>query len=536
MSKQARTPRNPAGTPAWRNLKQHHKKIADIHLRELFAADPERVSRFSLESGGLYVDYSKHRATDETLSLLLALAEEMQISHAIQELFDGDCVNSTEKRPALHTALRSSAGPEVRLHGKNISGVVQDELARLSQFIVQLHAGAIKGYTGRAIETLVNIGIGGSDLGPRLVTDALRHYHQTGLRIHFVANADPVAINNVLAESSPETTLFIVSSKSFTTQETLANAQRAQQWLCERGCRDVAGHLVAVTANADEAIKLGISPERIFHIWDWVGGRYSVWSAMGLPVAAAIGMDNFRDFLAGAHAMDRHFHSAPLARNIPVILALLDIWYINFFHCASLAVIPYAHTLKLLPRYLGQLVMESNGKSVRRDHGAARYHTSAIVWGGEGTNAQHAFMQLLHQGTHLVPVDFLAGLKCDDDSNQEQHNLLLANCIAQSKALMLGNDSDTQPYKTIAGNKPSTTILYERLTPEILGMLLALYEHRTYVQACLWNINAFDQWGVELGKILATDIQTDLNDHHAGSGHDASTYHLILRYINSTRT
>jgi len=536
MNRQTRTPRNPAGTPAWRNLKQHHKKIADIHLRELFTADPERASRFSLESGGLYVDYSKHRVTDETLSLLLTLAEEMQIPHAIQELFDGDRVNITEKRPALHTALRSPPGPEVRLHGKNISGMVQDQLARMSQFVAQLHAGAIKGYTGRAIETLVNIGIGGSDLGPRLATDALRHYHKAGLRIHFVANADPVEISGVLAESSPETTLFIVSSKSFTTQETLANARRAQQWLRDKGCPDLSGHFIAVTANADEAMKFGIPLERIFRIWDWVGGRYSVWSAIGLPVAAAIGMDNFRAFLAGAHAMDLHFHSAPLARNIPVILALLDIWYINFFHCASLAIIPYTHALKLLPRYLGQLVMESNGKSARRDHGTARYHTSAIVWGDEGTNAQHAFMQLLHQGTRLVPVDFLAGLKCDDDANQEQHNLLLANCIAQSKALMLGNDAGTQKYKTIAGNKPSTTILYERLTPEILGMLLALYEHRTYVQACLWNINAFDQWGVELGKILAADIHTDLNDHNAGSAHDASTYHLIMHYIDSTRT
>ena len=529
VPRQARTPRNPAATPAWRNLKQHHKKIADVHLRDLFTADPERASRYSLESGGLYVDYSKHRVTDETLSLLLALAEEMLIPHAIQELFDGDPVNTTEKRPALHTALRSPPELVIRHHGKNISGMVQDELAHLSQFIAQLHAGAIKGCTGRSIETLVNIGIGGSDLGPRLATAALRHYHQDGLRIHFVANADPVEINNVLAESSPETTLFIVSSKSFTTQETLANARRAQQWLRERGCRDVAGHVVAVTANSAGAMQFGIPPERIFHIWDWVGGRYSVWSAIGLPVAAAIGMDNFHAFLAGAHAMDRHFNSAPLARNIPVILALLDIWYINFFHCASLAVIPYAHALKLLPRYLGQLVMESNGKSVRRDHKAARYHTAAIVWGDEGTNAQHAFMQLLHQGTQLVPVDFLAGLKCDPAGNQEQHNLLLANCIAQSKALMLGNDTETQTYKTITGNKPSTTILYEKLTPEILGMLLALYEHRTYVQACLWNINAFDQWGVELGKTLAADINDELNGRKPHTAHDASTASLIKR-------
>lgn len=508
-------------------------------MRELFAADPERASRFSLESGGLYVDYSKHRVTDETLSLLLALAAEMQIPRAIRELFDGERVNTTENRPALHTALRFPQNTEEQFYNKRISGMVQNELARLSRFIAQLHAGAIKGHTGRAMKTLVNIGIGGSELGPRLVTDALRPYRQGGLRIRFVSNADPMDINSVLAESSPETTLFIVSSKSFATQETLANARRAQQWLRDHGCRDVAGHFVAVTAHPAAAMKLGIPPERTFQIWDWVGGRYSVWSAVGLPVAAAIGMDNFRAFLAGAHAMDLHFHGTPLARNIPVILALLDIWYINFFNCETLAVIPYAHALKLLPRYLGQLVMESNGKSVRRDQGAARYRTAAIVWGDAGTNAQHAFMQLLHQGTHLVPVDFLAGVKCDDDRNQEQHNILLAHCIAQSQALMLGSDLDTgahaQACKAITGNKPSTTILYERLTPAILGMLLALYEHRTYVQACLWNINAFDQWGVERGKIIAADIQAELTDRKVRSAHDASTCQLIMRYINATR-
>jgi len=536
MNRQVRTPRNPAGTPAWRHLKQHHKKIADVQLRDLFTADPGRASRYSLESGGLYVDYSKHRFTDETLSLLLALAEAMQIPRAIQELFDGSPVNTTEKRPALHTALRSPPEPVIRYKGINISGLVRDELIHLSQFIAQLHAGTIKGYTDRPIDTLVNIGIGGSDLGPRLAIEALRKYQRNGLSIHFVANADPVEIDKVLSKSSPETTLFIVSSKSFTTQETLANAQRAYHWLRDQGCSDVAAHVGAVTANADGAMQLGIAPERIFHIWDWVGGRYSVWSAIGLPVAAAIGMDNFRAFLGGAQAMDRHFNSMPLARNIPVILALLDIWYINFFHCASLAVIPYTHSLKLLPRYLGQLVMESNGKSVRRDQKAVAYQTSAIVWGDEGTNAQHAFMQLLHQGTQLVPVDFLAGLACDSGDNQEQHNMLLANCLAQSKALMLGNDEETQACKSVTGNKPSTTILYENLTPEILGMLLALYEHRTYVQACLWNINAFDQWGVELGKRLATDIQKDLNRHRANSGHDASTQNLIRRYLDSTRT
>ena len=506
-------------------------------MRELFAADPERTKKFTLDIAGLHVDYSKHCITDETLSLLLSLAAEMNIPHALQLLFDGARVNSTENRPALHTALRAPPDEVVMLDGVNISTLVQNALARMDTFITQLHAGAVTGGTGRAIDTLVNIGIGGSDLGPRLVTDALGPYRQDTLRVHFAANADPVEISNILEKCDPETTLFIVSSKSFTTQETLANAQLAQEWLRGNRCHDISGHFAAVTGNSDGAMKFGITPQRTFPIWNWVGGRYSVWSAIGLPVAAAIGMDNFRAFLAGALALDRHFRSAPLAQNIPVILALLDIWYINFFHCESLAVIPYAHHLKLLPRYLGQLVMESNGKSVRRDQRATRHPTSAIIWGDEGTNVQHAFMQLLHQGTHLVPVDFIAGLKGDGE-RQGQHNILLANCLAQSEALMLGNSlspgKGKQACKTITGNKPSTTILYERLTPETLGMLLALYEHRTYVQACLWNINAFDQWGVELGKTLATTISGELNERKITHPHDASTRSLIGRYINKS--
>jgi len=532
MTQVGRTPRNPAATPAWRNLKNHHKKIAGVHMVDLFAADPERPARFASEIDGLFVDYSKHRATEETFSLLLALAGEMDIPHAIQQLFDGERVNNTEKRPALHTALRTPPDKAVLPGSRHYTAQVSSELSRMEEFIGELHAGAVAGWTGHPVETLVNIGIGGSDLGPRLATDALRPYRRSALRIRFAANVDPVEINSVLADCNPETTLFIVSSKSFATAETLANAQRAQHWLRNNGCSNVPAQFIAITANPEAAVKFGLAPERIFHIWDWVGGRYSVWSATGLPMAASVGMENFRAFLAGAHAMDMHFRTAPLPRNLPVLLALLDIWYINFFHCESLAVIPYAHALRLLPQYLGQLCMESNGKSIRRDNGAVRYPTAAIVWGGEGTNAQHAFMQLLHQGTHLVPVDFLAGLECDDGL-REQHNLLLANCIAQSKALMLGNgngpDAEKRKYRIISGNKPSTTILYERLTPETLGKLLALYEHRTYVQACLWNINAFDQWGVELGKSLASGIHTELNGGTTNPAHDASTRNLIRR-------
>ena len=537
MNKRTGAPRNPAATLAWRYLKQHHKKISAMHLREMFATDPGRPDRFALNSAGLYIDFSKHRVTDETLSLLLAFAEEMNIHQVIQRLFAGSPVNTTEKRPALHTALRSPPDQMVMLEGVNIATQIQNELARMDEFIAQLHDGAVAGSTGRTIDTLVNIGIGGSDLGPRLVTDALKPYSKGTLRVRFVANADPVDINNVLAECDPATTMFNISSKSFTTQETMVNTRLAQQWLRNNNCRDSAGHFVAVTANSDAARKLGILPQHIFQIWNWVGGRYSVWSAIGLPVAACIGMENFRAFLAGAHAMDMHFRNTPLPRNIPAMLALLDIWYINFFNCETLAVIPYSHSLKVLPQYLGQLMMESNGKTMRRDNRVARYHTSAIIWGDTGTNAQHAFMQLLHQGTHLVPVDFLAGLKCDGVS-QEQHNILLANCIAQSEALMQGNIADPgrekRGYRTIPGNNPSTTILYERLTPATLGALLALYEHRTYVQACLWNINAFDQWGVELGKTFASEISAELQGKETNPAHDASTRSLIDRCLNKS--
>ncbi|MGH8119331.1 MAG: glucose-6-phosphate isomerase [Gammaproteobacteria bacterium] len=532
MTSEGRTPRNPAATSAWRNLKKHQKKIAATHMADLFAADPDRPAKFAAEIDGLYVDYSKHRATEETFSLLLALAEETGVPHAIQQLFEGARVNVTEQRPALHTALRTPPDDAAPPEGKHNSMLVRNELARMEEFVGKLHEGAATGCTGRPLDTLVNIGIGGSDLGPRLAVDALRPWRRGSLRIHFAANVDPVEMNNVLAECNPETTLFIVSSKSFATAETLANAQLAQHWLRKHGCRNQSAHFFAITANQDAATRFGIAPERIFHTWDWVGGRYSVWSATGLPLAVAIGMENFRAFLAGAHAMDLHFRHTPLPRNVPVLLALLDIWYINFFHCETLAVIPYTHALKLLPQYLGQLCMESNGKSIRRDNGAVRYPTSAVVWGGTGANAQHAFMQLLHQGTHLVPVDFLAGVECDGGP-REQHQQLLANCIAQSKALMLGNstgpDAEKRKCKIMHGNKPSTTILYERLTPATLGKLLALYEHRTCVQACLWNINAYDQWGVELGKTIAAGINAELNGGSSNPTHDASTRELLRR-------
>ncbi len=516
----------------WKKLEKHYKAIANTHMRELFK-DHTRAKSFSIEYNDIYVDFSKHRINTETLDLLIALADEAGINNAIKQLFNGVYVNVTEKRPALHTALRSPKNKTVSLNGENISDQIHNELSRMNKFVNQVHAGDIKGYSGKAIDTLINIGIGGSDLGPRMVTQALDHFANPSLNILFVANVDATDINDALSISNPETTLFIVSSKSFTTKETLANANTARNWLIKHGCNNTSKHFIAVSANMPEVLKFGIDADRCFHIWEWVGGRYSVWSAIGLPIAASIGMENFREFLGGAHTMDEHFRTAPLTRNIPVILAMLDIWYINFFNAMTLAIIPYDQSLKMLPEYLGQLIMESNGKSVTQENNDVDYHTSPIIWGGVGTNAQHAFFQLLHQGTRLVPVDLLASMSSPHDE-KNHHRILLANCIAQGEALMLGNvNENTQNvshYKFIAGNKPSTTILYESLTPATLGALLAMYEHRTYIQGCIWNINSFDQWGVELGKTIADSIANELKGQKISPSHDASTLKLIERY------
>jgi len=517
----------------WKQLEDHNREIANSNLCNLFEKDWERSSKFSIELNDIYIDYSKQYINTDSLNLLLSLAEAADTSDAIDRLFTGQVVNTSEHRPALHTALRASVETPVLLNGENISALVENELQRLGMFVEKLRTGEINGHSGKSINTLINIGIGGSDLGPRMVVNALKPFSTSQLTINFVANIDTSEINEVISQSDPESTLFCISSKSFTTSETLANAELARSWLSAHGCKDTAKHFIAVSASHEAAKSWGIDPENIFSIWDWVGGRYSLWSAIGLPIAASIGMNQFQQLLAGARKMDEHFQTSPLGTNIPVILAMLDIWNINFFNMESLAIVPYDESLKLLPDYLSQLMMESNGKNITKDGDFIDYQTAPIIWGGVGTNVQHAFFQLLHQGTRRVPVEFLASIQ-GDEIHQENHSQLLANCVAQGETLLKGsvNSGKKKPFTNIKGNKPSTIILYKELNPETLGSLLALYEHRTFIQGHIWNINSFDQWGVELGKKLASIINDEFNGIKTEAVHDSSTQHLIERYLN----
>jgi len=518
----------------WQHLENHYKAIGKTSICDLFQNEPQRLKNFTVKFNDIYVDFSKTLCAQNTLDLLLSLADASEIKTAIKRLYSGEKINSSEKRPALHTALRSTKTNQFKVDGKEIFDQVETELQHMGQFIEKLHAGDLKGHTGKSIDTFINIGIGGSDLGPRMVVHALNSYRVSKQKIYFVANIDAKEINRILSKVDPETTLFCISSKSFSTKETLTNATSAKQWLISSGCKDIAKHFIAVSTNRHEAEKFGIDSENIFQIWDWVGGRYSLWSATGLPIAASIGMKNFRALLAGAKEMDDHFMSSPPEKNISIILAMLDIWYINFYSTNTLAIIPYDESLKLLPDYLCQLFMESNGKNITHEGQDVDYPTAPIVWGGVGTNVQHTFFQLLHQGTHLIPVEFLVPLN-GESPDDEQHKILLANCFAQSKALMtgnIGNNHKPESYQKISGNKPSTTIIYNELSPKVLGSLLAMYEHRTFVQGHIWNINSFDQWGVELGKKFANSIADELNGNEINTTHDASTKELIARYIN----
>jgi glucose-6-phosphate isomerase len=516
----------------WQTIRAHQQSIAHARLRDLFAGDPDRAADFSSRLDDLLVDYSKNRVTRESLHLLLQLARAVDMPGKIADLLQGAEVNRSETRPALHTALRSPRQPPLIIAGANLSDQVHGELARMKSLAERFQNGVIRGATGKPIDTVINIGIGGSDLGPRLVVDALKEYGNPGLEVDFVANLDARDLQRALARSHPETTLFIVTSKSFTTLETHANALSARRWLIERGCRDIACHFLAVSANRKAVLEFGVAPDRTFAMWDWVGGRYSVWSTVGLPVAIALGMNRFNEFLGGARAMDEHFSSAPIAENIPVILGLLDVWYNNFFGAESRVVVPYDQRLRLLPDYLSQLVMESNGKSVTEDGGPLACHSTPVVWGSIGTNAQHAFFQMLHQGTRLVPVEFLLPLRGADGN----HHKVVANCLAQAQALMLGRENAKEPHRNFPGNRPSTTIIYDDLTPRTLGMLLALYEHRTFVQAKIWGINPFDQWGVELGKTLADEIIIEFEGASSMSpDHDPSTARLIEYYRKNRR-
>jgi len=528
--------------PEWKALAAHYESTRGVHLRELFAKDPGRGERLVAEAAGLYLDYSKQRVTDETLRLLLDLARACGVRARIDAMFAGEKINVTEGRAALHVALRAPRGARIVVDGEDVVPRVHAVLDRMAELAGRVRGGAWTGFTGRPIRNVVNIGIGGSDLGPAMATAALRFYRDPRLTLRFVSNADGADFVAATRDLDPAETLFIVSSKTFTTIETLTNARTARAW-CVKALGDeraVATHFVAVSTAEPEVRKFGIDPANMFPFWDWVGGRYSLWSAIGLSVMVAVGPERFRELLAGAHAMDEHFRAAPFEKNLPALLALLGLWYDDFFGAETQAILPYSHDLARFPAYLQQLDMESNGKHVDLDGRPVGYQTGPIVWGEPGTNGQHAFFQLLHQGTKLVPADFIGFLRPLDDV-AEHHPLLLANLFAQTEALAFGKTADEVaaegvppfqvPHRTFEGNRPSNTILAERLTPAILGALVALYEHKVFVQGAIRRINSFDQWGVELGKALAARIAPELTAREEPRlTHDSSTSALIRRF------
>ena len=538
MSSQALTQR-----PEWKALQEHHRQVKDLHLRTLFADDPKRGERLTAEAVGLYFDYSKHRITDQTLPLLVKLAEACGLRARIDAMFRGEKINSTERRAVLHVALRMPSARSIVVDGENVVPSVQEVLERMCVFSNEVRSGQWKGHTGKRIRNVINIGIGGSDLGPVMAYEALRHYSERSMTFRFVSNVDGTDFAEATRDLDPAETLFIVSSKTFTTLETMTNARSARQWTLAalKDERAVARHFAAVSTNAKEVSAFGIDTNNMFGFWDWVGGRYSMDSAIGLSTMLAVGPDNFRALLAGFHAMDEHFRTAPFERNLPVLMGLLAVWYNDFFGAQTVAVLPYEQYLKRFPAYLQQLTMESNGKSVTLD--GARivdYETGPIYWGEPGTNGQHSFYQLIHQGSKLIPCDFI-GFCHTLNPLGDHHDLLFANVLAQTEALAFGKTADEVkkdgvadfqiPHRTFAGNHPTTTLLAERLTPEILGSLVALYEHSVFTQGTIWNINSFDQWGVELGKVLAARIIPELqNPTEPKLAHDSSTNTLIRRY------
>ena len=537
-------------SPAWQALKAHQAAIEPVQMRQMFRDDPARFEKFSLKLGNLLFDYSKNRISTETIKLLAALAEQSQLSAHIESMFGGEKINSTEHRAALHTALRNRSERPVLMDGKDVMPDIRRVLGLMRRFSDAVRNGSHRGHTGKQITDIVNIGIGGSDLGPLMVCEALKPYARQNLRAHFVSNVDGTQLAETLKKLDAATTLFIVSSKTFTTQETLTNAHSARAWLVEKlgSEQAVAKHFAAVSTNLAATSKFGINPDNVFEFWDWVGGRYSLWSAIGLPIALFVGMDRFEELLGGAYAMDEHFRRAPLDKNIPVLMGLLGIWYGNFFGAGATAVFPYDQYLHRFPAYLQQLDMESNGKRVDRDGDPVDYDTGMVVWGEPGTNGQHAFYQLIHQGTRMIPADFLAPMHSQNPLG-EHHAILLANCFAQTEALMVGKTATEAraeleaqglhgealeallPHKIFPGNKPTNTLLFDKLDPHMLGMLIALYEHKVFVQSVVWNINPFDQWGVELGKQLAGKILPELRDAASATRHDASTNGLINRYL-----
>jgi glucose-6-phosphate isomerase len=534
--------------PAWQALEAHRAEMASTTLRELFARDPDRAARMTVEAAGWTLDASKHLADERTLALLTALAEARGLRDRIEAMFRGERINTTEDRPVLHVALRAPRNARILVDGADVVPGVHAVLDRMADFAERVRAGAWRGHSGRPIRAVVNLGIGGSDLGPAMCTEALRHYAAPELAFRFVSNVDGTDFAEATRGLDPAETLFIVCSKTFTTLETLTNARSARAWLLA-ALRDeaaVARHFVAVSTNAAEVAKFGIDTANMFGFWDWVGGRYSVGSAVGLSLMLAIGPDRFREFLAGFRAMDEHFRAAPLERNLPAVMGLLGVWYRDFLGAASHAVLPYDQYLRRFPAYLQQLDMESNGKRVDREGRALDVATGPVVWGEPGTNGQHAFFQLLHQGTELVPCDFIAFCRSLNPLG-DHHDLLTANCFAQSEALAFGKTAEEVaaegvaptlvPHRSFPGNRPSSTLLADRLTPAALGALIALYEHKVFVQGAIWDVNSFDQWGVELGKVLATRIARELaSGEEPALAHDASTNALIRRYRSARRT
>ncbi|NTU91050.1 MAG: glucose-6-phosphate isomerase [Chlorobiaceae bacterium] len=533
----------------WSALVSHYHDLQKVRMTELFDGDPDRFARFSISLKGMLVDYSKNRIIPRTMELLMELARNSGVEERRAQMFAGEPINFTERRAVLHTALRRPRGTSLRVDGMDASAEVADVLDQMNRFTDRVVSGEWTGYSGKRMTDIVNIGIGGSDLGPYMVTEALKPFAHGRLRVHFVSNVDGTHLAEVLKSVNPASTLFVIASKTFTTQETLANAMSAREWFLRSAVdtAHVARHFVAVSTNRTKVEEFGIDTENMFRFWDWVGGRYSLWSAIGLPIALYLGFDRFRELLAGAHAMDEHFLNAPLETNVPVVLAMLGIWYNNFFDARSHAIIPYDQYLHRFPAYLQQLDMESNGKRVDRIGQEIDYATGPVIWGEPGTNAQHAFFQLMHQGPGIVPADFILPLRSQNPMG-EHHDMLVANCFAQTEALMRGKSEDEAraeleasgvegmdlklllPHKVFPGNRPTNTILLEELDPFTLGSLIAMYEHKVFVQGIVWDINSFDQWGVELGKQLAKVILPELGSKNEIDSHDSSTNSLINRY------
>lgn len=544
---------NPSRTESWNTLEKHYQRMKDIHMRELFEKDSRRFEKFSLRFEEILVDYSKNILTEDTLNYLIQLAEETHLKEALSQMYMGAKINETEERAVLHIALRNLSQRAIYADGEDVMPGVRAVLSKIKLFSDNLLNGTWKGCTGKQITDIVNIGIGGSDLGPVMVTEALKPYQQQGIQAHFVSNVDGTHIAETLKKVNPETTLFMIASKTFTTQETMTNAHTARNWFLDRVGDEahIKLHFVAISTNKAEVVKFGIDPINMFEFWDWVGGRYSLWSAIGLSIACTLGYEHFEALLAGAHAMDEHFFHTPLHENIPVILALIGIWYNNFFKAETEAILPYDQYMHRFPAYFQQGNMESNGKQTDRNGKSVRYQTGPIIWGEPGTNGQHAFYQLIHQGTKLIPCDFLAPAISHNPIG-DHHIKLLANFFAQTEALMIGRSEETvvqdlkaegkskeeierlAPFRVFEGNKPSNTILFKMLTPRTLGSLIAMYEHKIFVQGIIWNIYSFDQWGVELGKRLAKQILPELSRHTSGDSHDGSTLGLIQSYKQFT--